>query len=135
MRKIGEIGQRILAELEETWEQNVYTVINTVYGFPSHADLAEYCNAVRSLYEMGLVRITMDKVGWPQSRELPEEAERELLQSLEDWFSVHHDGHWTYSGGDIKTATIPQLLVTEEGHDLAFRLLDERGYQWWKRGS
>jgi hypothetical protein len=138
MEEIGEIEQRILSELEEAWENDVCSILNTVYDPPSSARLTEFCNAARSLYERGLVRVTKYKFG-PDgytSRELPESEERALLRSLEDQFGdLDEEGYWAYREPYSANVIRPQLLVTEVGHDLAFRLLDERGYQWWKRRS
>lgn len=88
MVELDEIEQRILAELEEAWENNVCTILNTVYESPSSADLTEFCNAARTLYERGLVHVTKYKFG-PDgytSKELPESEQRALLRSLESQF-------------------------------------------------
>ncbi|MCR4265347.1 hypothetical protein [Nitratireductor sp. ZSWI3] len=135
MTALGEIEQRILSELEEAWENNVCSLMNTVYDPSSSADLTEFCDASRSLYERGLVRVTMDMPG--RSLELPESEERALLRSLESWFgALDEDGQWGYGEEHSAVdAPVPQLLATEEGHELAFQLLERRGYQWWTHGD
>lgn len=138
MERLTEMELRILATLEEAWEDDICTILNTVYTPPSSADLTEYCDAARSLYGHGLVRVTTYKYG-PRghaSKELPENVERELLRSLESWFGGLNDkGGWIYREKYSEQFEMPQLLVTEEGHDLAVRVLDKRGYQWWEHGG
>ncbi|WP_048649116.1 hypothetical protein [Nitratireductor soli] len=135
MTMIEEIGARILATLEETWADNVFTLINTVYEPPSSADLEEYCNAIRMLHQKGIVRFSWRILKAGKSPAMSEAETAEFLRLMESWFVLGGDGNWTCGRGDIRTMDIPRLFIREAGARIAEKLVDERGTEWWTQRS
>lgn len=132
MNMIDEIGARILASLEESWEDNVFTLINTVYHPPSSADVIEYCSAIRYLKQRELVSFSWRILSPGDCPGLTESETSALLDSLEDWFVLGEDGNWTCGKGEIRTTVIPQLFIGEGGGaELAEKLVHDRGFEWW----
>lgn len=52
----------------------------------------------------------------------------ELLLTLASMVQFEsEEGLWKWN----KKSPIVEIIATEKGRELAFEILDERGYQWW----
>lgn len=135
MTTIDEVCNRLLATLEESWEQNIFTLINTVFEPPSRSDLVEFCEAVRSLHRKGLAQFSWDTVKPGRCPPMSEAETVEFLRSMESWFVLADDGYWTCSKGDFGRMNIPQVVIGEAGALIGLKLEYERGTEWWTARS
>jgi hypothetical protein len=134
---LGEIDERILAELDEAGFENIFTLANTV--FPPEGLASEIyrpAHALGRLLAHGLID-TAFRHGPPRGREVftPEQS-RALLDRLDDWFSFEPGrSRWTLKKGDPRPTRIPEIALTPAGIEKSRHLLGRRGYQWWRRPS
>jgi hypothetical protein len=134
MTGLTEFQQRILAELEEAWEQNVYTMLNTIID-PTGDDqeVALLQGALLDLVERDYVMMGMEGFAPRKPEELGKSASLELLSGLGDWFKFDtSDPHWTLSRGDFRKERIPVIYLSAAGELKAVEILTQRGYQWWR---
>lgn len=135
MADLTETEQRVLAELEEFWEENVFAMLNTIVdptGDPSEVAMLQ--QALRGLVERDYVVMGFEGFVPRNPEKLGSEASLELVAKLGDWFKFDlADPHWTLSKGDIKKERIPAIFSTAAGREKASEVLNERGYQWWRK--
>ncbi len=121
---------RILSELEEFGRENIPTLINTVTE-PSGADAerVQLQEALLSLLDAGLVNVAA--AGNPSSlkENLSKEDSAAVLANINDHL-VFDSGRGVWTGG---AGLWPEIVATDAGKEQAWELLDERGYQWWRR--
>jgi hypothetical protein len=129
-----EMEQRVLAELEESWEQNVFAMLNTIIQ-PAGDDqeVAAFQQSLVGLVERDYIVIGL-QVFYPREVEkFDKTASRELLAGLGDWFKFDAaDSDWTLARGDIKKERIPIIFSTASGRQKADEILRQRGYRWWR---
>ena len=128
-----EMQSRVLAELEEMRFDNVFALLNTVLN-PTN-DLAEviaFSDAISVLINDGYIVIGT-AANSPRDEIVFASAEGlQFAAKLNSWFRFDSDRNiWTYSGGDLRRARIPFLLITERGLRRSREILTERGYRWW----
>jgi hypothetical protein len=137
MAQLSEIAQRALSELEEAGEENIPTLLNTVTertGAPG--ELLAVQDALRSLINAGFAAMAVERD--VKSRRWKRMNERESLALIDrspDWLSFRaSDCHWTdrRMKGPPFTFESPHVLATAEGYARGRKILDERGYQWWR---
>ena len=135
MADLTEMEQRIVAELEEAWEQNVFSMLNTIVDPTGEAqEVASLQQALQRLVERDYVAIGLEGVARRNQEELEKSASLELISKLGDWFRFDSaDPHWTLSKGDIKTERIPVIYLIAAGQQKAVEILTERGYRWWRQ--
>jgi hypothetical protein len=57
-----------------------------------------------------------------------------ILKTPEELFVFDIEGSiWTTATGDYRTAIRPSLQTTDKGNEVAFKIVDERGYKWWEQ--
>jgi hypothetical protein len=130
-----ELGDRVLATLEEAHIDNVFAILNTVIDPHGGIDEVEaFVIATRNLFDRGLIEMGYRHV-MPHWREEVFAADRtaQLIAELQAWFAFDRGtGYWTTSRGEIRNTSIPFILLTSAGLTESGRLLDERGYEWWR---
>lgn len=134
MTKLGEYEQRVLAALEEAWQENAYSILNTIIeplGKPEEVQLLQ--EALQSLVRMDYVAMGMETFHPRQDEWLSQSNSLALILTLEQWFEFDtSDLSWTLRGKAWKDSAYPAVRLTETGKDMAFKILDQRGYQWWE---
>jgi hypothetical protein len=135
MTDLTEMEQRVLAELEEFWEENVFSMLNTIVdptGDASEAAMLQ--QALKGLVERGYVVMGFEGFVPRNPEKLGTKESLELVANLGDWFTFDvADPHWTLSKGDIKKERIPVIFSTAAARQKASEILNERGYQWWRQ--
>lgn len=66
---------------------------------------------------------------------------KESSLALISEIKAHHrfnseEGIWkdTRAKGPLAHLAYPEMMHTESGKDVGFEILNERGYQWWRKG-
>ncbi|MBX9592508.1 MAG: hypothetical protein K2X43_24740 [Hyphomonadaceae bacterium] len=135
MIELTEVEQRVLAELEEVWEQNIFTMLNTIIepkGDPTEVEALQ--EALNGLVERGFVAVGLEEFSPRKQTTLDKQAALELVSRLRDWFRFDAaTSFWTLSKGDFREVRYPVIFSTAEAREKAFQILDERGYQWWRQ--
>lgn len=134
MSDLTEMEQRVLAELEEFWEENVFAMLNTIVDPTGDAqEVVLLQQALKELVKRDYVVMGYEGFVPSDPETLGKEASLELVSNLGDWFRFDTaDTHWTLSKGDIKKERIPVIYSTKMAREKAFEVLDARGYQWWR---
>ena len=135
MDDLTEMEQRVLPELEEFWEENVFAMLNTIIDPTGDTgEVALLQQALAGLAERDYIIMGFES-SFPRNRErLSTVASLGLISRLHEWFRFDlEDPHWTLRKGDIKKDRVPMIYSTESGREKAFEILDQRGYQWWRQ--
>ncbi len=134
MTDLTEMEQRVLAELEEFWEENVFAMLNTIIDPTGDAhEVVLLQQALQDLVGRDDIIMGLEGFAPRNPEELGKSASLELLSSLGDWFRFDAaDPHWTLSKGDIKKERVPVIYSTVAGRKKAVEILRRRGYQWWR---
>lgn len=137
--ELSEMAQRVLCELEEAGEDSIVTLLNTVTERTgSQAERRLVQDALRSLIAAGLVEMAAER---DISRRWKRMTGRESLAVVEEssaWLEFReHDRHWAdkRSAGPPFTFVGPHALTTKQGKALAVKIIDHRGYQWWRSST
>lgn len=134
MTPFTEMEQRVIAELEEVWEQNIFSMLNTIVdpsGDPGEVGMLQ--EALKSLVERGFVAMGLEEFSPREQTKLDKQAALELVSRLGEWFRFDAEtSFWTLSKGDFREVRYPVILSTAETREKAFQILDSRGYQWWR---
>ena len=133
-----ELEQRILAELEEAWEETVGTLINTITE--RTGDPAEVHNcfaAISSLIDRDLVRMSNSRGADRRLEALSLSASLEVLNALQPKFTYSSvqrlwQDNSAFADGPPYREYFPHVLPTEEGKAVGISILTGRGYQWWR---
>jgi hypothetical protein len=135
MSDLTEMQQRIVAELEEAWEQNVFSMLNTIIDPTGDArEVSSFQQALQGLIERDHVIMGLEGVARRSQEELGKSASLELISNLGDWFRFDTaDSHWTLSKGDFRKERIPMIYLSSAGQQKAVAILTQRGYQWWRQ--
>lgn len=134
MIDLTETEQRVLAVLEECWEENVFAMLNTIIE-PAGDDreVLAFQQALQTLVERDYVTMGLEGFVPSNPEKFEKKASLELIRNLEVWFRFGPgDAYWTLSKGDIKKERIPVIYSTAAGRRKASEILMERGYQWWR---
>jgi hypothetical protein len=123
---LSELAARILSELAEAWAKNISSTVNTVTDRTGEEQ--ELANSIEALEE--LVRAELAVLRPDGIQELTAELSMELLPRLASNIRFDSDDHlWKWS----ENLPMVEIVATEKGRELAFEILDERGYQWWRQ--
>ena len=135
--QILEVSQRILAELEEFRFDNVIALLNKVSDtIGTEGEIEKFETSVIELIENGLVVMSMECFHPRSSERLSSAAALEICKSVREWVILDEQyGQWRSSRGKAHLIRLPNLTITEPGLALADSLLNERGYQWWRKRS
>lgn len=125
---LGELASRMLSELEEAGAENFSSTVNTITD--RSGEERELADSVAGVDE--LIRWELAVLRPEGSQKLSKEASLEALSLLQS--NVTFDpGEQLWKSDD--TMPLVEIVATERGRDLAFEILDERGYQWWRQKS
>ena len=136
---LSELAQRILAELEEAGEEDVATLLNTCMVVSGQIEqVAEISAAFAELISIKLASIAISRDPGGRLVDLPQKQALEYASTVGKYVSYSQaDGHWLNvplsvprSGTDYFDPV--HAVSTPEGRDVAFEILDQRGYQWWR---
>ena len=127
-----ELGERILAVLDELGEDNVFALLNTIGSRTENKqELAAFKAAVLWLVQQSMVGLFMYKLA-SRARVLDSEETSNLIYGLVDWFKFDpKENLWTVAEGDLRTSELPSLSITDQGLEASGVLLNKRGYNWW----
>lgn len=122
---LSELAARILAELEEAGAENFSSTVNTVTA--RNGDEREIDDSVEAVGD--LVRLGFAVLRRYREPKLSREGSVDFLTSLAPSVSFDPDDRlWKW---DEKLPLV-EIVATDRGRELAFEILDERGYQWWR---
>jgi hypothetical protein len=125
---LSEAAARILSELEEAGAENFSSTVNTITERSGEErELTDSVNGVDQLISLGLAVLR-----YKDSQKLSKEASLEAISHLPS--NVTFDPEERLWKSDNSTPLV-EIVATERGRDLAFDILDERGYQWWRQKS
>ena len=137
MPDLMEFEQRLLSELEELTEENVFALLNTITSPTGDSqDVAIIQNSLRTLVIREFVVLGLEAFLPSNPERLSKDSALELLSRLQDWFQFDaHNALWTLGLGDMKKDRIPIIYLTATGKAKAQEILGQRGYQWWRQQS
>lgn len=123
---LSEVAARILAELEEAGAENFTSTVNTIMDRSGNEQ--EIQDSITALEE--LVRAGLSVLRREGSQKLSSEKSLEVLSQLSSDVSFDSDDRLWKSDDALP---LVEIVATELGRTLAFEILDERGYQWWRQ--
>jgi hypothetical protein len=134
MADLSEMEQRVLAELEEAWRQNVFSMLNTIIDTTGDAqEVTLLQQALQGLVERDYAIMALEGFTPRNPEEFGKSASLELLSRLRDWFRYDaEDPHWTLSRGDFRKERYPVIASTVAGRQKAAEILKQRGHKWWR---
>lgn len=138
MSALSELEMRILSELEEAGQEDVFTLMVTVMKPVGEVrEVEQMCEALTNLVRADLVRMSADRDADLALRELPQDKSLMIIAQLPPNLHFQTEGgYWA----DIRRTsrpledTFPYVLGTETGIAKALEILTDRGYQWWRQG-
>ena len=133
MPKLNEYQQRILAELDEIWEDNVFALLNSILDpAGEEGEVQAFVEAVASLIAQDMVILGWESF-YPRNTELlSKSASTSLASTLSGMFEFKPlQRIWGLRSGDMKVQRYPIVSVTENGHDWGRGFLNARGFRWW----
>lgn len=136
MSQLDEVSLRILAELEEAGEENIFSMLNTIIE-PKGVDteVVAFKQALGILLTEGLVTLGLGTSGSRTIEPKSLQESQSLIADLNSWFRFDMSRRlWTLGQGDLREATIPEIRLTKAGRARSEKVLGERGYQWWRQG-
>ena len=140
---LSELQLRILSELEEAGLDSIPALaitVTDVEGVP--VDWTSMKDALTKLINADLVRVSLDNSHANRIRTLKSGVELAEIakRGSRPWAMSKEDSLTIMAEVDAALIADPQydkrwvdILVTDAGHEMSGRILDRRGYQWWKR--
>jgi hypothetical protein len=140
---LSELQLRILAELEEAGLENIPTLaitVTDVEGVP--VDWAPMKDALTKLINTDLVHVSLDNSHANRIRTLKSGAQLADIarRGSRPWAMSKEDSLAIMTEVDAALIADPEydkswfdILVTDAGGEMSGRILDRRGYQWWRR--
>lgn len=137
MSDLGEIELRILALLEELGSEDIATLMTMVHEPKgSEEEVAQFQEAARRLIEQGYVDLLMESQPTGEVQLSTEDALAEV-EALPSHLYFNVEGnHWSddrIQGPPYFQIQLPELARTDLGLAAGARVLDERGYEWWRK--
>lgn len=137
MIDIEEVAARTLSELEEAGEENIPTILNTIFAPTGEAwEKDRLIEAVSGLITQGFARMAFERDESGRLVDATPEESVDILDSISKTLSFDVERSlWTDK--NILSEDYPDLVVTEAGWEKSREILEERGYRWWlqKEGS
>ena len=140
---LSELQWRILAELEEAGIDRVpglATTVTDVDGVP--VDWQSMRTALTGLINFDLVRVSLDtshanrirtlKSG-VQLAEIAKRGARPWPMSKEDSLALIAEVDAAIAADTEYETSWIEIVTTDAGNETSERILERRGYQWWKR--
>ena len=132
MPEFSEYAARILANLEEAHAEEVCSTMNTVFAPTGSRDEVQTLQqSLTELVDLGLVDLAYDRWQGPFVELSKEQALTEIETFGDRLNFSQSEQSWQWD----TTNPFIQILATELGVKDAERILDERGYEWWKSQS
>lgn len=136
MEGLTELEMRVLSELEEAGEEELQTMAVTVMlGLVSADPLSEFQAALRRLAERDLLRMSTARNSTGRLDELSLAASLSEIDRIGEVLTFDvSSGAWMdrrISQGDM-AERYPFIVDTPAGAELAQKILEARGYQWWR---
>lgn len=123
---LSEVAARILSELEEAGAENFSSTVNTIMDRSGEErELADSVNGVDEL-----IRLELAVLRYKGAQKFSKEASLEAISRLPSNVTFDPDERLWKSDD---TLPLVEIVATERGRDLAFDILGERGYQWWRK--
>ncbi len=134
MTLLNEYAQRILSELEEAGQENVFAMLNTIIEpGGAEAEVEGFKELLSLLMDRGLITLGMSAFGRRTSKELEPRESPNLNAELQRWFRFDNRRNiWTLKDGILPSTSIPEIYLTPEGRQMSEAILVARGYQWWR---
>jgi hypothetical protein len=138
MSNIPELEQRILSELEEAQAEEIYTMLNTVFEpREDPRQVTEFLAALIHLVKLDYVLMSLNWVYDEKTARFDDPIDLDKVDSLD--LLANSQGIFRFDKGrgywmrvnDSNDWRCPVIVTTEAGYQMADRILDERGYQWW----
>ena len=126
-----ELASRVLSNLYEAGAENVSSTLNTVIE-PTGSDEEPraMAAALASLLAAELIYLTRGGVRPGRNVRVDSREAQRITSELSAVLSFNADRKlWIWDDA----VPMIELAVTEAGDEEAFRVLDERGYQWWRQ--
>ncbi len=139
----SELQLRILAELEEAGLENIPTLaitVTDVEGVP--VDWTSMRDAVTKLINADLLRVSLDNSHASRIRTLKSGTQLADIAKggSRPWAMSKDESLAIMAEVDAALITDPEydkcwfdILVTDAGGEMSARILERRGYQWWRR--
>ena len=137
MAALNEFSQRVLSELEELKVENAIAMLNTIIAPEgSESEVEQLKGALRELVNAGLVEMGIEQFHSRKEVVLEVDEGLSMIDRLPEVFTFDSEEKlWDLRDGNMLRDPYPIILATPEGVEAGFRILSERGYQWWKAGS
>ena len=136
MGTLSETAERILSELEEAGEEDVVTMINTITTRKGTSDeVNNLTSALHELIKADLIRMSLERGDDLRLTELSVEESIRSAAKISDLLSFDPESNYwkdTRRTGPPYKSSYPYIINTKKGEDLGFKILDRRGYQWWR---
>lgn len=133
MIDVKEIAARALSELEEAGQENIPTIMNTIFepaGEPWEKE--GVIEAINGLVTQGLARMASERDESGRLVDASLDDSMEILSGISTTLSFDVERSlWTDE--NILSEEYPELVITELGWEKSRKILDERGYQWWRQ--
>lgn len=121
---LSEHAARILSELEEAGAEHLTATVNTITSRNGEQQgIVNSTDALKELVGKGLAVLRHEG-----SQDLSAASSVELLSQLASDVSVDPEDRLLKSDDSLP---LVEIVATDRGRELAFEILDERGYQWW----
>lgn len=134
--ELTELESRILSELDEAGEEDALAILNTVINPKGSLDeIANYQQALRLLLDKKLIELDLESMPTGPISLSSSEVSAEIDALSKNFAFVSEGKHWTdirEKGPPYFQTPLPRLVITDMGDALAFKILDARGYQWWR---
>ncbi len=121
---LSEHAARILSELEEVGAEYFTSTVNTItLRKGGEREIANSIDALEELVGSGLAVLRYEG-----SQDLSAASSVELLSQLASDVSFDPEDCLWKSDDSLP---LVEIVATEKGRDVAFEILDQRGYHWW----
>lgn len=136
MEGLTELEMRILSELEEAGEEGLQTMAVTVMpGLASGDPFSDFQDALRRLVSRDLLRMSTGRDAAGRLVELPQDQSLAEVGRIGEVLSFDSSsGAWvdrrSPQGGTMER--FPYIVDTPSGAEMAEKILQARGYQWWR---
>jgi len=130
MEKSEELRSRVLAELYEAGEENVPTLLNTIYDHAGQdGSLKKLTQALLELLDSGLIEVAKQKSSLREWQPLPMSEAVIEIKSVPSELTYDIVAQTWRS---TKRGCEASVLLTVEGRKRSEALLSVRGYRWWR---
>ena len=137
MQPLDEFALRILSELDEAGEENALAMINTITDRTGSSDEIEaFGRSSLQLFGLGYVRMATQRNSSGKLERGFREASAANIGNALGFFEFDRSaGYWHKFWSTIPPfpEPFPYFMNTDIGRQRGLVILNERGYQWWRR--